>query len=181
MTLRLFGVVALAVICLSASADAQSIAPLRLGAALGTSFDRTHGTPFVGGHAVLSLTSHRVGSRLGIRVEALFDGAQRTRRLFDNPIPLRFHTSTIGLTISPVYRVWRGLYVIAGVGVYQTWYESQLYTSDAPIYRTSSTELGVNAGLGIDFKLFGRDAFAESRLYSAAFRDRIPFSLGIRF
>jgi hypothetical protein len=176
----MFGVVALAVTSLSGPARGQSISPIRLGVALGTSFERMNGAPY-GGHAVLSLTSHRVSSRLGVRVEALFDGGQTIRRRSHELMGTRFHTTTIGLTINPVYRLWRGLYVIAGVGVYQTWYEAQLYVSDAPVHRATSTDLGVNAGLGIDFKLFGRDAFVESRLYSAAFQERIPLSLGIRF
>ena len=91
---------------------------------------------------------------------------------------------TMALTINPVYRLWgeqRGLYVIAGLGLYHTWGEDEQLWENGEVHRWTSTELGVNAGLGIDFTAFGREMFVESRLHSAAFRDHVPLSLGIRF
>ncbi len=59
-----------ALVCLAAGAEGQSVAPLRLGVALGTSFGDGEWWP-EGAHAAVSLTSQQVGSRFGIRVEAL--------------------------------------------------------------------------------------------------------------
>ena len=175
------GCIALA--CLAGSAKGQSIAPLRLGVAVGPSFNRTSWEPW-GAHGVLSLTSQPSGSRLAIRVEALFDGAQRIVPHNQGLDPARNRITTIGLLISPTYRLWgkrSGLYAIAGLGLYHSWGESQQLYGDRTLHRYSATELGVNAGLGIDFKLFGRDVFVESRQHSAAFHDRVPLSVGIRF
>lgn len=171
-----------ALVCLATGAAGQSMAPLRLGVALGTSFNRTSWAPY-GAHGALSLTSQPVGSRLAIRVEALFDGAERIVPHNQGLDPHRSRITTIGLMISGTYRLWgepTGLYVIAGLGLYRHWGEDeQLFGGE--VQRWKVTELGVNGGLGIDFKAFGRDVFVESRLHSNAFHDRIPLTLGIRF
>lgn len=172
-----------ALVCFVTGAAGQSMTPLRLGVALGASFNRTSWAPY-GAHAALSLTSQPVGSRLAIRVEALFDAAQRIVPHNEGLDPARTSNTTIGLTINPIYRLWgerTGLYVIAGLGLYHGWGEHQQLRGDRALHQYRLTELGANAGLGIDFKAFGREMYVESRLHSGAFHDRVPLSLGIRF
>lgn len=173
----------IALVCFASGAAGQSVAPLRLGVALGTSFNRTSWAPY-GAHGVLSLTSQPLGSRLAIRIEALFEGGQRIVPHNHGLDPTRSSGKTIGLMVSPTYRLWgerTGLYAIAGLGLYHRWGEEQRLFGDGTVQRWSITELGANAGLGIDFKAFGREMYVESRLHSGAFHDRVPLSLGIRF
>jgi hypothetical protein len=183
MLRRSFVLGSVALVSLATAAAGQSMAPLRLGVAVGPSFNRTSWEPW-GAHGVLSLTSQSPGSRLAIRVEALFDGAQRIVPHNQGLDPARTQIMTIGLLVSPTYRLWgkrSGLYAIAGLGLYHSRDETQRLYGDRTLHQSSLTELGVNAGLGIDFTMFGRNAFVESRLHSAAFHDRVPLSLGIRF
>jgi hypothetical protein len=183
MLRRSFVMGSVALVCLATGATAQSMAPLRLGVAVGPSFNRTSWEPW-GAHAVVSLTSRSPGSRLAIRVEALFDGAERIVPHNQGLDPVRNRVATIGLLVSPTYRLWgkrNGLYVIAGLGLYHSWDETERLLGDQTLHRSRITELGVSAGLGIDFTLFGRDMFVESRQHSGAFHDRVPLSLGIRF
>jgi hypothetical protein len=171
-----------ALACLTTAAAGQSMTPLRLGVALGTSFNRTSWAPY-GGHAMVSLTSQSLGSRWGVRAEVLFEGGDRWLKHNQGMDLANQRNATVGLLISPTYRVWgkrTGLYVIAGLGLYHS-SEEERHIFTGEVHQGSVTELGANAGLGIDFKLFGRDAFVESRLHSAAFRDRVPLTLGIRF
>lgn len=171
-----------ALVSLATSAAAQSIAPLRLGVALGTSFGHNSWVP-AGGHAVVSLTSQPVGSRFGIRVEALLEGESRYTHVAWTEGYAWNSETTLGLTVNGIYRLWgptTGLYVIGGLGLYQRWTEHKPFSEN--VTRSSSVlGLGVNAGLGFDFKAFGRVLLLESRLHSGAFSGRVPVSLGIRF
>ena len=172
---------AVAVACLAAVTEAQSVAPLRLGVALGASVPTSAHAP-LGSHGVLSLTSHRPDSRLGIRVEAFFDGGHRVYRNVQG-LSVTRRQKTFGLTVNPVYRLLgnrRGLYVIAGLGVYHRVDEYEPAFSDE-VQRWTVTELALNAGLGIDFRAFGHDMFVESRLHTDPFADRVPVTIGIRF
>ena len=174
--------VGIALMCLATGAAAQSVVPLRLGVALGTSFGNNSWAP-QGAHATVSLTSHRAGSRFGIRVEALFDSRERLRRnQLDFPVAW-VRDASVGLSVSGVYRLWgrrTGLYTLAGLGVYHRWTEYEPTTGEAAS-RRSASGLSASAGLGFDFKTFGRELFVESRLYSGPFENRVPLSLGIRF
>jgi hypothetical protein len=169
-----------AVVCFAANAEGQSVAPLRLGAGVGTSINTKTGAPH-GGHAVLSVTSQAPGSRLGFRVEALFDGSQEGVHREGEPFTW-VTNRTVALTINPFFRVWgrrTGLYVIAGVGIYQNWYESQVLGSTQT--RISHFDMGANLGVGFDFKAFDREMFFESRLHTQGFNDRAAMTLGVRF
>ena len=172
----------IALVSVAFVAEGQSMTPLRLGAAVGTSFKRNTWSP-QGGHATLSITSQSPGARLGFRVEVLFDGGHRLV-----PPGVGFGPSweshrTIAFTINPTYRLWgrqTGLYVIAGLGIYNSWSESRPLFDGTPHF-ASVFEPGANMGLGFDFKAFGREVFVESRLHSGAFHDRVPLTLGIKF
>ena len=179
MSLVLAGV---AFVSIATEAESQSVAQLRLGAGVGTSVNTRTGVPH-GGHATLSLTSQVPGSRLGFRVEALFDGGQEAVRFEGEPLSTWVSNRTAALTINPFFRLWgrqTGLYVIAGVGIYQSWYESRPLATEQTT-RSSQFELGLNAGLGFDFKAFDREMFVESRLHGAGFSERAALTLGVRF
>jgi hypothetical protein len=93
---------------------------------------------------------------------------------------------TIGLTINGTYRLLgrnRGLYAIAGVGVYQQWTEvrSLDFPGSEEVRRFNSASLGANLGLGYDFMALGREMFVEGRLHSGLGGQRVPLSVGIRF
>jgi hypothetical protein len=167
---------------LTTSAAAQSITPLRLGVGFGTSFDRASSNQY-GAHGVLSLTSQPVGSRLAIRAEVLFDGAERLLQNNGGLDPTMSRQRTFGLIVSSTYRLWgdrTGLYAIAGLGLYHGWGERvPLYRNE--VHRSSATEFGVNVGLGFDYKIFGRYMFLESRLHTGPLGNRVPVTLGIRF
>ena len=171
-----------ALTCLTTSGAAQSVAPLRLGVGFGTSFDRASSNQY-GAHGVLSLTSQPAGSRLAVRAEMLFDGAERILQDNGGLDPTMSRRRTLGLIASPTYRLWgdrTGLYAIAGLGLYYSWGERErLYRNE--VHRSSATDLGVNVGLGFDFKAFGRYMFIESRLHTGPLGGRVPVTLGIRF
>ena len=169
-----------ALACFAANAEGQSVTPLRLGAGIGTSLNIQTGVP-QSMHAVLSLTSHAPGSRLGFRVEALVDGSQEGVHREGEPFTW-VTDRTVALTINPVFRVWgrrTGLYVIAGVGIYQNWHETRPLGSTPT--RISHFDMGVNLGAGFDFKAFDRQMFFESRLHTQGFHNRAATTLGIRF
>ena len=179
MSLALSGVM---LVLLATGAEGQSVAPLRLGAGIGTSLHSSTWGPH-GGHATLSLTSHAPGARLGFRVEALFGGFQDAVRLEGEPLSTWMTDRTVALTINPVFRLWgtqTGLYVMGGVGVYQSWHERRLMTTDQTT-RFSQFEMGANLGVGFDFKAFDRVMFLESRLHSAGLLHRRTVTLGVRF
>jgi|SRR5688572_376427 len=183
MRRTLLVLVGIALMGLATGAAAQSVTPLRLGVALGTSFGNNSWSP-QGAHATVSLTSHDVGSRFGIRVEALFDSRERVRRHMLNFPEAWIREATIGLTVNGVYRLWgrrTGLYTLVGLGVYHRWSEYEPTTGEGVVSRSSASGLSANAGIGFDFKAFGRELFAESRLYIGPFENRVPLSLGIRF
>jgi hypothetical protein len=174
----------LAVICWATGAGGQSVTPLRLGVALGTTLGDNSWVPH-GAHGVLSLTSQPAGSRFGLRVEALFEGDER---FYDYSVGYSYtaRTSTAALLISTTYRLWgprTGLYAIGGLGVYRQWQGVRVDPIDGETttsHRTV-TGLGINLGLGYDFKAFGREAFVESRFLSGVFTGLFPISVGIRF
>ncbi|HJR66313.1 MAG TPA: hypothetical protein VJ802_07765 [Gemmatimonadaceae bacterium] len=175
----------IAIVCLTASAEAQSIAPLRFGVALGSAFGDDEWWWPDGGHAALSLTSQQPGSRFGLRVEAMFDYNTSGSSGLDGRISMA-QQRTSSLTINSTYRLLgrsSRLYAIAGLGVYQ--YSSEVRTHDfgssQEVRTFSNATLGANLGLGLNFTAFGREMFVESRLHSAGFGDRVPLSLGIRF
>jgi hypothetical protein len=175
--------VSVALVSLATSAAGQSIAPLRLGVALGTSFGESERWRPGGGHAALSLTSQGAGSRFGLRVEAIFD---HTTRNYDGSSHYRWQTSTMALTINTTYRLLgrtTGLYAIGGIGVYQRWNELRILDFRTGEEMRTSTNAGIDAnlGLGYNFTAFGRELFVETRLYGTTFFDRVPLSLGIRF
>lgn len=172
-----------AITCLATTAEAQSITTLRLGVALGTSFHATSWAPY-GAHAAVSLTSQPADSRFGTRMELLYDGGQRIVPHDGGRQPALTSTGTLGLLVTSTYRVLgerKGVYLMAGLGLYRTWYSSEDLWGDRAIHRGGGTLLGVNAGLGINFIAFGRELFVESRWHTAAFRDRVPLTIGIRF
>ncbi|HJU66768.1 MAG TPA: hypothetical protein VJ650_00875 [Gemmatimonadaceae bacterium] len=175
----------IALVCLTASAGAQSIAPLRFGVALGTAFGDQEWWWPDGGHAALSLSSQQPGSRFGLRVEAMVDYNTTGSSGPDGRSSVAQHRA-LSLTINGTYRLLgrnSGLYAIGGLGIYQHW--SEVQNDDirsSPEVRTfNSATLGANLGLGFNFTAFGREMFVESRLHSAGFGDRVPLSLGIRF
>jgi hypothetical protein len=174
----------IALVCLTASAAGQSIAPLRFGVALGTAFEHSEWWWPDGGHATLSLTSQQPGSRFGLRVEAMFDYNSSASSGPDGRSSAR-QQRTVGLTINGTYHLRgrsTGLYAITGVGVYQHWIEAR--THDFPlspeVHRLNGASLGANLGLGYDFMALGREMFAEARLHSGS-GTRVPLSIGIRF
>ena len=172
-----------AITCLATTTEAQSITTLRLGVALGASVHRTLWTPY-GAHAVVSLTSHPADSRFGTRMELLYEGGERILPNDGGRQPSLTRNATLGLLVNTTYRVLgerKGVYVIGGLGLYHGWYSNEDLQGDRDIHRATSTLLGVNAGLGIDFTVFDRDFFVESRWHTAAFRDRVPLTIGIRF
>ncbi len=176
--------VGIALVCFATSAAGQSIAPLRFGVALGTAFDHSEWWWPDGGHAALSLTSQQPGSRFGLRVEAMFDYNSSGSSGPDGRSSTRQH-QTVGLTINSTYGLLgrsRGLYAIAGVGVYQHWSEARSldFGRSEEVHRFNSAELGANLGLGLDFMALGREMFVEARLHTG-FGDRVPLSMGIRF
>ena len=172
----------IALTCLTTSVEAQSIAPLRLGVGVGPSYNQSSSGQY-GAHGVLSLTSQQVGSRLGIRVELLFDGYERVLQNDGGRDPTMMRLRTVGLIVGPTYRFWgerTGLYAIAGLGLYHAWGEwAALFRNE--VHRSSSTELGVNIGLGFDTMVLGRYMFLESRLHTGPLGGRAPVTLGIRF
>ena len=177
--------VGLALVCLAPSAAAQSIAPLRFGVALGTSFGEGEWWWPDGGHGALSLTSQAPGSRFGLRVEALFDHNTSGSSGPDGRSSVR-QSHTVGLTINGTYRLLgrsTGLYAIGGVGMYK--HRNEVRSRDFPgseeVRTFNGATFGANLGLGFNFMALGREMFVESRLHSAGFGDRVPLSLGIRF
>ena len=123
--------VSVALVSLATSAAGQSIAPLRLGVALGTSFGESEWWWPDGGHAALSLTSQGVGSRFGLRVEAIVDHNTNGARN-DDGSRYTWQHSTMALTINTTYRLLgrsTGLYAIGGIGVYHRWNELRMLIS----------------------------------------------------
>lgn len=172
-----------AVTCLATTAEAQSIPAFRLGAALGMSFHQTSWAPY-GAHAAVSLARQPADSRFGTRIELLYEGGQRIIPNDGGRQPALTRNATLGLLLNKTYRVLgerKGIYLIAGVGLYHGWYSVEELHGDRHIHRFTGFELGVNAGVGIDFTAFGRDVFVESRWHTAAFRDRVPLTVGIKF
>jgi hypothetical protein len=173
----------IAITCLATTAEAQSITTFRLGVALGASVHRTIWTPY-GAHAALSLTGQPADSRFGTRIELLYEGGERILPNDGGRQPSRTTNATLALLVNTTYRVLgerKGLYLIGGLGLYHGWYSNEDLHGDRAIHRATGTLLGVNAGVGVDFTAFGRDFFVESRWHTAAFRDRVPLTLGIRF
>lgn len=175
----------IALVCLTASAAGQSIAPLRFGVALGTAFEHSEWWWPDGGHATLSLTRQQPGSRFGLRVEAMFDYNSSASSGPDGRSSARQHR-TVGLTINTTYRLFgrsSRLYAIGGVGVYQHWGEarSRDFPGSEEVRRFNSASLGANLGLGYDFMALGREMFVEARLHTGLGGERVPLSLGIRF
>jgi hypothetical protein len=92
----------------------------------------------------------------------------------------------MGLAITTTYRLvgqQTGLYAFGGLGVYQRSSEFRVHDarSGDEVMRSTTAGLDANAGLGFDFKAFGRELFVESRLHGWAFRQRALLSFGIRF
>ena len=170
--------------CLANVAQAQSMAPLRLGVALGSSFGEGAWWWPDGGHAALSLTSQAAGSRFGLRLETMVDHNTSGARGADGSRTTWQH-ATLGLTINTTYRLMgarTGLYAIGGVGVYHRWTERRIAAGFAEEVRNfRGAAIDANLGLGFDFTAFGRDMFVESRLHGGAFHKRVPLTLGIRF
>lgn len=175
----------IALICFGESAAAQSIAPLRFGVALGTSFGRGEWWWPDGGHATLSLTSQPVNSRWGLRAEAIFHSNTTGSRGIDGGRTER-QQSTVALTINTTYRLLgrnTGLYAIGGIGVYQRWNELRIldFRTGGEVRTSTAVGIDANVGLGYNFTAFGRELFVESRLFGTTFLDQVPLSVGIRF
>jgi len=185
MVRKAFVLAGIALLWVTTSAAGQSIAPLRFGVALGTALGGGQWWWPDGGHAALSLTSQQVGSRFGLRVEAMFDNNTDGALGVDGSRNEWRHT-TLSLTINTTYRLrghQTGLYAIGGVGVYQRWNELRIldFRTGEEVRRSTGAGIDANVGLGYNFTAFGREVFVESRLYGTTFLDRVPLSLGIRF
>lgn len=184
MLRRSFVLGSVALACLATTAAGQSMAPLRLGVALGTSFgDREWYWPD-GSHVALNLTSQSTGSRFGLRVEAIFEHMSHMSRGLGYAHTTRVLTT--GLAINPTYRLTgrqTGLYAMAGLGMYVRWSEGRVLYGSPNDQVTSSSESGLdaNVGLGFDFKAFEREMFVESRMHGWAFSQRALLSFGVRF
>ena len=176
----------IALVCLATGAAGQSMAPLRLGVALGTSFGEREWWGPDGSHVALSLTSQPTDSRFGLRVEAIVDRINGGSR-WDQPGRSHERTEvTMGLAITTTYRLvgqQTGLYALAGLGAYQRSSELRVHDSQFgdEVSRASTAGLDVTAGLGFDYKAFGRELFVESRLHGWSFRQRALLSMGVRF
>jgi hypothetical protein len=160
--------------------------PLRLGVALGTAFGESEWWGPDGSHVALSLTSQPLVSRFGLRVEAIVDRNTHGSRSAEPGVWHTGQDATMALTINTTYRLvgqQTGLYAIAGIGVYQRWSELRIrdFRSGDEVRRSSVAGLDANAGLGFDFRAFGRELFVESRLHGWAFGERAMLSLGVRF
>jgi hypothetical protein len=173
-------------ICLTTSVAAQSVAPLRLGVALGTSFGDEEWWWPDGGHAALSLTSRSIGSRFGLRVETIFGSNTTSGFRLSDGSPYVARDATLALTVNLTYRLVgreTGLYAIGGIGVYHRWSEARFdrFPIEEEVRHGTMAGTDANLGLGFDFRAFGRELFVESRIHGNAFGERVPLSLGIRF
>jgi hypothetical protein len=183
MLCRSFVLGSVALACLTATGAGQSMSPLRLGVALGTSFGANEWWWPDGSHAVLSVTRHRTGSRFGLRVEAIYSNYDHWERL-EPGVTFAGREDVVLWTINTIYRLAgqpTGLYALLGVGVYKRWSELRIDGIQQEVRRATESGLDANIGLGFDFKAFGSDMFVEARMSGQSFDTRIPLSLGVRF
>jgi hypothetical protein len=171
-------VTALAVVAFSASTSAaQSAKPLSLGVSLGAAipvgdFADVYKTGY---NATVSLGLNSVGSPIGFRIDGMFN---------------QFSDKDDLVVSRPDYRIFSGnanlVYALPGVGI------RPYLIGGAGIYgqkpdvsgAETTTDFGLNGGIGAAFPLSGFTAFIEARYHhimSDATTQFLPVTFGISF
>jgi hypothetical protein len=171
-------VAALAAVTLSAStSSAQSAKPVSLGVSLGAAipvgdFADVYNTGY---NATVSLGFNSVGTPLGIRVDGMFNNfSSRDDLLVERP-----DYRILGANANLVYALpGTGIrpYLIGGAGIYGQ-------KPDVSGAKTT-TDFGLNGGIGAAFPLSGFTTFIEARFHhimSDEATQFIPVTFGISF
>lgn len=170
-----FAITAAALAVFSATASAQSTRPLSLGISLGASIPSGDFADIyqTGYNGTVSLGFHSVGTPLGIRIDGMY-----------NSFPDRSDL----VVPRPDYRIIGGnanlVYALPGVGI------RPYLIGGAGIYGQkpdisgveTTTDFGLNGGLGASFQLSGFRTFVEARyhhIFSDATTQFIPVTFGI--
>ncbi len=177
--IRLAGVAAL--IAAPAMLVAQSAKPVTFGVSGGLSLpsgdlgDEVESGFLLAGHVWFAPVALK---RVGFRADVSYDGW----RAKVGDLKSRSLAGTANVILHPSAKSESSMapYLLGGVGLYNA--KTTLSTSSVS---TSSTDLGIQVGGGVEFKLSGFSTFAEAK-YVNVFGDPsstnwIPISFGIRF
>lgn len=126
---------------------------------------------------------YHIGAAMGFKVPVLPVAlrADLAYTTFDGADDVDMKANTLSLTVNAVH-AFAGVgvrpYVIGGLGMYRNSLETPLGDDDA-------TDLGLNGGAGVQFKLGGLQTFVEARYTHIMTEDEattvIPISFGIMF
>ena len=126
---------------------------------------------------------YHVGAAMGFKVPVLPVAlrADLAYTMFDGVDDADLSVNTLNLSVNAVH-AFAGVgvrpYVIGGLGMYRT-------TAEFGDVEDTSTDLGLNGGAGVQFKLAGLQTFVEARYTHIMTEDEatkvIPISFGIMF